>query len=141
MLKSISAIVIFSQWTLTFIANFSTIFSVSLYYLYQFISYSVLIWLFNVKVPRCSFNFHFTPDDGLWFRPKYRISSYITLFIQPPPRPTSKGPLTPATKSGDIARRLVAGDKFIAATSLSDISVTFASRWATSYRRYKSLSD
>ena len=48
-LKSISAIVVFSKWTLTFIANFSTIFSVSLYYLDQFISYSVLIWLSIVK--------------------------------------------------------------------------------------------
>ena len=33
--------------------------------------------------------FHFTPDDGLWFSPKYLITSNITLFIQPPPPPTS----------------------------------------------------
>ena len=26
---------------------------------------------------RSSFNFNFTPDDGLWFRPKYRITSNI----------------------------------------------------------------
>ena len=33
--------------------------------------------------PRSSFNFHFTPDNGLWFRPKYRITSNITSIIQP----------------------------------------------------------
>ena len=70
---------------LCIIPNFSTIFCVSLYYLHQFISYSVLIWLSNVKVTRSSINFHFTPEDGLWFRPKYRITSNITLFIQPLP--------------------------------------------------------
>ena len=41
---------------------------------------------FQCKVTRSSINFHFTPDDGLWFRPKYRITSNITsLFIQPLP--------------------------------------------------------
>ena len=49
-------------------------------------SHSVLILLSNVKkVTRSSFNLHFTPDDGLWFRPKYPITSSITLFIQPTP--------------------------------------------------------
>ena len=53
--------------------------------LFFVLSYSILIWLSNVKVTRSSFNFRFTPDDGLWFRPKYRITLNITLFIQPLP--------------------------------------------------------
>ena len=51
-------------------------------------------------------------------------------------------PVTPATKSGDIARRLVAGDKFIAATSLSDFFLSplqVAERIV--YRRRMSLND
>ena len=44
------------------------------------------------------------------------------------PENSLKGPVTLATNSGDIARRLVAGDKFIAETSLSDFFVAFTRR-------------
>ena len=40
---------------------------------------------------------------------------------------STKGPVTLATNSGDIARQIVAGDKFIVATSLSDFFVAFTS--------------
>ena len=45
----------------------------------------ILKFISNVKVTRSSINFRFTPDECLWFRPKYRITSNITLFIQPLP--------------------------------------------------------
>ena len=54
----------------------------------------------------------------------------------------TKGAVTLATNSGDIARRLVAGDKFIAAMSLSDFFLSpLQVTEPPVYRRYKSLSD